>query len=371
MATINELLLDAAVDHAIDLNQYSTFVVRRLIGVLNRVDADLAAALASALERMSPDRFTVERLEALLKSVRALNEQAYARVDRELRKELRNFAEVESAYQGDVFKRVLPEAVQVKFRVGQVSVEQVYSAALSRPFQGRLLRDWAKKLEADRLEFVRNAIRTGYVSGETTSQIVTRIRGTRANNYADGVLNRSRRDLEAVVDTAVKHTAAVARDKMFEANEDIIAALVWTSTLDTRTSEICVIRADKRYHPVTHKPIGHKIPWIGGPGRAHFRCRSIAVPVMKSWRELGIDMDELTPSTRSSMDGQVPADMTFAQWLEKQSAYRQEQVLGPTRARLMREGGMSLPDFYTASGQYLTLEQLRKRNAAAFERAGV
>lgn len=71
------------------------------------------------------------------------------------------------------------------------------------------------------------------------------------------------------------------------------------------------------------------------------------------------------------MDGQVPADMTFAQWLEKQSAYRQEQVLGPTRARLMREGGLSLPDFYSPSGQYLSLEQLRKRNAAAFERAGV
>ena len=38
-------------------------------------------------------------------------------------------------------------------------------------------------------------------------------------------------------------------------------------------------------------------------------------------------MDELPAGTRASMDGQVPADQTFGQWIKRQSAARQDQVL--------------------------------------------
>jgi hypothetical protein len=33
--------------------------------------------------------------------------------------------------------------------------------------------------------------------------------------------------------------------------------------------------------------------------------------VLKTWRELGIDADEVPQTTRASMDGQVPAKQTF------------------------------------------------------------
>lgn len=371
MPTVNELLRDSVTDHAIDLQQYSTHVVRRLIGLLNRVDADLAAALARALDRLPAVSFTVERLESLLVSVRRMNLQAYVTVNKSLTAELAEFAAVEANYQMDLLRSVIPRQIQYRFRVGRISIEQVRAASMSRPFQGRLLRDWTKKLGADRMDVIRNAVRLGYVEGETTSQIVRRIRGTRENLYADGAIQRSRRDLEAVVRTAVNHTAAAARDYAQKANADIIAAVVWTSTLDSRTTEKCIVRDGKRYSVDGHKPIGHRIPWLGGPGKIHWNCRSVAVPVLKSWRQLGIDESKLPASTRASMDGQVPADTTFADWIKRQSAYRQDQVLGPTRGRLMRDGGMKVPDFYSPSGQFLTLDDLKERNAAAFERAGL
>ena len=81
-----------------------------------------------------------------------------------------------------------------------------------------------------------------------------------------------------------------------------------------------------------------------------------------------MDIDEMTPGQRASMDGQVPADTTYSQWLSRQSAARQDQVLGPERGRLYREGGMKMEDFYTDRGVWLTIEQLRERDAAAFER---
>src|SRR5690606_28228920 len=103
---------------------------------------------------------------------------------------LKEFAQVESAFQYDLLRGAVPSEIQVRYRIARVSVEQVRAAALSRPFQGRLLRDWAAKMAEDRMVYMRNAVRLGFVEGQTVSQIVTRVRGTRANNYADGVINR-------------------------------------------------------------------------------------------------------------------------------------------------------------------------------------
>lgn len=52
MATVNSLLENEHVAHAVSLEQYKLGVVRRIIAQLNRSDASLAAALTETLERM-------------------------------------------------------------------------------------------------------------------------------------------------------------------------------------------------------------------------------------------------------------------------------------------------------------------------------
>jgi hypothetical protein len=52
-------------------------------------------------------------------------------------------------------------------------------------------------------------------------------------------------------------------------------------------------------------------------------------------------------------------------------AARQDEIVGPTRGALMRSGKLPFDSLYTDRGEYLTLDQLRERNAAAFKRAGV
>lgn len=100
-------------------------------------------------------------------------------------------------------------------------------------------------------------------------------------------------------------------------------------------------------------------------------CRSVSVPVLKSWRELGFDADELEPAERASMDGMVPGNLTYGQWLMEQSVERQNEILGVTRATLLRKGGMEYEQFANRKGEWLTLEQLRRRHADAFRKAGV
>lgn len=361
MTTANERLRDEGIKHAIDLDKYSNHVVHRIIAILNKIDADLVHQITEALERLPVESFTVERLESLLKSVRTLNTQAFAAVNKELTKELKEFARYEAGYQLQLFRSAIPAQVIVEVGVASVNASQVYAAAMARPMQGRLLRTWAAGIEAERLVRIKDAISIGYTEGQTTDQIVRRIRGTRAKGYSDGVIDISRRHMESVVRTAISHVAATTRDGFYGENTDIIKAVGWLSTLDGRTTPECMIRDGLHYHPVTHRPIGHSVPWLSGPGKLHFCCRSTSFPVTKSLRELGLDVDDFKSSARASMDGQVPADTTFGEWLKDQSVQRQDEILGPVRARMMREGNLSLDRFYSDKGVFLSLAELRAR----------
>lgn len=371
MESINEQLRDELIGHQVDLSRYSNDVVRRMLAILNKVDADLAAQLLAALEKMPAESFTVERLEQLLASVKALNSQAYAELARQLGEELRGFTEYEAGYQFQLFRTLIPAQIIAQVDIATVVAEQVYSAAMARPFQGRILKEWAQSIEQGRMTRIRDAVRVGYVENESISQIVKRIRGTRAAGYTDGIIEIDRRHAEAVVRTAISHTAAFTRHRFMKANSDLVKSVKFLATLDSRTSELCRIRDGLEYSADdAHKPIGHRIPWLAGPGALHWNCRSTSVPVLKSWKELGgADIEDFSPSTRASMDGQVPAETSYADWIKKQSAARQDDILGATRGKLLRDGGLTLDRFYSDRGRYLTIDELRQRDAAAFARA--
>lgn len=367
MASVNELLRDAAISHAVDLAHYSNGVVRRIIGLLNRADADLFAQLTEALDRLPAESFTVDRLERLLKSVRELNAEAYRQVERELTKELRDFAAYEAGYQLKLFEATIPAQVQVAVGVAAVNPTQVYSAAMARPFQIAVpsttaggksvtLRQYIEGLSADRMRQIRNTIQHGYVSGDTTDQIIRRIRGTAKAKYADGLLDASRRHVAGMTQTALSHMANFTQQRALEANTGLLKGWEFLATLDGRTTITCASLSGKVF-PIGKGPI---------PPR-HINCRSFAVPVTKSWRELGIDIDEAPKSTRASMDGQVAADLSFSDWLRSKPADFQDRILGRTRGRMFRANEIEIDRFTNNRGQVYTLDELRQRRPELFE----
>lgn len=370
METVNERLSDEAIAHMLFVSRYSTGVAKKMIKILNQSDAELSAKLFAALDDMEPDNFTVRRLESLLGDVRKVNEIATKSMLDGLLSELKDFSKHESGYQMDLFSSLLPAEVLERFPLAGISFEQVYAAAMSKPFQGRLLKDWASNLESDRLKRITSAVSLGYLQGETVEMIIRRVRGTKAADYKDGALQVSRANAASIIKTAVSHTAASAREKFAKNNSDIIDAKQWSSALDTKTSAPCRIR-DRLAYSLKNKPLGHKVPYLQGPGRIHWNCRSGEILITKSWKELGFKKGELSGATRASMDGQLPAETSYGEWLQRQSAYRQTQVLGPVRYQLIKNGGMSYDSFYSDNGEWLTLEQLRELDARAFEDGGL
>lgn len=357
---VNDDILDAQVSHAVGLQRLGTGILQRILALLNRTDADLVDQIRTRLENVEPGTFdtpfTTERLSGLLEAIRALNAAVYARIQAALLKEGIGLAQYEAEFQANV----LAEHIPVRIDVVQPTVDQLRAIVLKRPFQGRVLRDWAKGLEEGRTAKVHDAIRIGMVEGETVDQIVKRVRGTKALAYKDGVLEITRRDAEAVVRTAVTHIAAGASEATYERNADLISSVKWISTLDARTTPICQARDGKIYQ------VGK-----GPRPPAHFRCRSTTTPVTKSFRDLGIDLDEVPTGTRASMNGQVPADLTYGAWLAKQPAAFQDEILGPTKGLLFRKGEVPVDRFVDRSGHAYTIEQLRRREGKAFKRAGI
>lgn len=356
MPSVNETLLDAAVSHQIGLQRYSTATVRKIIALLNRVDARLVEQIIKNDPSEVSSSWSQRRLEKLLDAVRTVIVEAYGVATGELSKDVKALAAYEAEFQHNLLSRWIP----VKLDIVTPAKEQLYAAVNARPFQGRLLKDVYKDLPEAAFKRVRDTIRAGFVEGRTTDQVVREIRGTRAQNYADGILEQSRRNAESVVRTALNHTANVARNQVYKENSDLIKGVKWVSTLDARTTPICQAR-DGEVYPVDSGP---RPP-------AHFGCRSTTVPVVKSWAEMGINLKEAPEGTRASMNGQVPASETYNSWLKKQPKEVQEDVLGATKAKLFRDGGLSVDRFVDRAGVEYTLDELRQRESSAFERAGL
>lgn len=162
-----------------------------------------------------------------------------------------------------------------------------------------------------------------------------------------------------VARTAVNHVSVVARQQVFEENAEVVKGVRWVATLDMRTSAVCRAR-DGEVFPIDTGP---RPP-------AHPNCRSSVSPVLKSWRELGFNIDDAPEATRASMDGQVPASMTYSEWLKSQSAAAQDEILGATRGALFRRGGLPLDKFVMEDGTELTLRGLAAQYPDAFVKAG-
>jgi SPP1 gp7 family putative phage head morphogenesis protein len=264
-----------------------------------------------------------------------------------LEQQLRELALYEAGWVVSTIIRSLP----VKLDLLSVAPVQLWAAVTERPFEGRHLRQWFKDYSVSQRQRLDAAIRMSVVEGETVDQAIRRIRGTQRAGYSDGIImGINRRGAEALARTAINHVVTTARNQTLLDNSEVVQALLWRSTLDGRTSEICISRDGKVY------------PLDSGPRPpAHPNCRSCVVPVLKSWKQLGIDLAEAPEGTRASMNGQVPESETYATWLKRQPASFQDDVLGKTRAGLFRSGKLTVDKFVNeATGRVYTLDELRQ-----------
>lgn len=353
-ATVNEELRARAILHAHLIERLKASEVRRILSMLNsELYPELLAEIEKRLARIAARGHDVTlsstaRLRELRDAVDDVIAEGMGQAYSAAKAGLLDAAPVEAQAQAAILDRSVPFEFEFKLP----STATLRSAALSRPFQGKLLKDWYGELEASTQARVRETLTQGLVRGEDVDTIVRGLRGTRANGYADGVLEGSRREVAAVVRAAVQHVSAHARESTYDANRDLIKGVQWVSTLDARTTAICM-SLDGKVYGVDEGP---RPP-------AHFGCRSTTVPVMKSLSEvLGIPgIKDVEPGSRSSMNGQVAGTQTYGEWLRDQPVEVQNEALGVGRARLFRRGEIDVRGLVDANLRPLTLDEIRRK----------
>jgi hypothetical protein len=392
--TFNQALFDSIVRHQIGLLRYSASIRRRVWALLDATESDLREQINDGLRRGAPGLIapaSVRRMERVLRGLRETRLRAWKDVDEVWFDEMRAFALAEPAFIANILNTVLP--VELGLSMPDASV--LRSIVTAHPFEGKTLREWSKNIQQADLGRIAQQVRVGMVQGEAPREISRRIVGTVAMKGADGVTAITRRQADALSRTMVSGIGAQARREFMLLNDDIAPEEVFTATLDSRTTPIC-------------RSLDGKVYLVGaGPQLPlHFNERSVYSPVidgevigerpMREFTERQLvreyaernglgkisRRDALPTGHRGRFDtyarkrmreltGIVPARTTYGEFLKRQSAQFQNDVLGPTRAALFRKGGLSLDSFVDRSGREIPLSELAKFEADAFRAAGL
>lgn len=226
-----------------------------------------------------------------------------------LGQDLREMARNEARWLGTALQRELALPDLRTLQVGQI------------PILGRPLDAWWRALARDTAQKVGDLVKGARATGMPPDELAAQVAA---------VLDRAKNAAKSLTTTAVQAVANQARVAVARENPDQIRGILWSAILDARTTPICRALNGRVFAP-------DRLPTYP----AHFGERSSLVPIGRG------DVTPIVPS--------------YDQWLQDQDTATQDEALGPTRARLWREGRITAEDLATRTGRPLTLAELASR----------
>ena len=408
---------EALYRNAIDLNRYSNSVARRVINAYNDIIIDAANQLRTIDDLAAPVK--AARLRGILAQLKDSLGTWAGDATELTATELQGIAQLQSEFVADQLAKALPVGARDAVRTVEISPQFAQSVVTTDPTQinvvalsddlfaavegaealarqagpavfnltaakgatitlpnGEVVTKAFRGIAVDQAERFSQVVRQGLLTGETTPNIAKRLIGNlqfgdRAKTVkqlvAAGGQSTAVADnqIMTLVRTSINQVANTASQQVYEANQDITKKYRYVATLDTRTSSICRALDGKEFE------------YGKGPTPPqHFNCRSTTVPVI-DYKEL--DFIPPPPAKRASANGQVPADVSYGNWLANRQKgesdadllARQTEALGAQKAkyfrRLAEDRGpdQAIAKLVRDDGSELTLEQLRKRYGPA------
>ncbi|MBP3532491.1 MAG: minor capsid protein [Thermoguttaceae bacterium] len=318
-------------------------------------------------------------------------------------------------------KRRAAEVEERRRRLKPLSAKQIDAILNWSPIQGASIAQWFERWRENDLRRIVDEVQTGAVESLSVYELTRKIRGTKANGYADGILQTSRRSAETVARTVINGVSNEARFATLCENDDVLDGIQFLATLDGRTSFVCASLDGKIWR-------GDEMEKAARPP-LHPNCRSTLIPYIelrdpetgeiidesedlldengnvvvraltraaanadfnklaeesynKTAREKGLKKrwDDLSPSTRKKYyyqaqrdwekaNGgenayrQVPASTTFKVYFETQPEAFQRSWLGAKRFELWKSGRLKFEDLGKPASSYRA--RLEELNPAA------
>lgn len=200
------------------------------------------------------------------------------------------------------------------------------------------------------------------------------LQGESYQNAVRGLLDSTiadftEREAVTIARTYIQTANVAAQMAVYQANDDLVKGWRWSAVLEPGyaktgrgTCLVCAARDGREY------PLGG-----GPPIPAHPRCRCVSICILKTWRELGIDSDEIEAAIRPYTirpDANIDAggmrtiiesgrhQGDYASWWAKQSPDFRRNAVGPGRFELLEAGKIRFEDLVDGMGRQRTLGEL-------------
>ena len=329
--TANEKLQDLLLERSLILERIKGSVSNDLTKVYDEL-------LKNISKRINESDLTIKESERLIK----LLEKDLVIPYSELGNDLNALAQDESKFMLNAVNAAAGIDIATTLPTNK-TINKIANASL---MEGATIKNWFGSLEQSLQFDVAREVRQSIIQGKTNKEVTDALKA---------ILNTSSRNANTLALTGIATVTNQVRQQTIKENEDIFKGQKTVVTFDNRVSDICISYAKSSWDMEGKILTGNKAfrepPY-------HMRCRTILLPIIKSFRELGINLDEMKGITKASMDGQIPKDMTFDEWLKTKPKSFVESTLGKGRAELFLDGKINLSQLTDLRGNPLTIKEL-------------
>ena len=360
----NQELMDETVRWAVNMQRFSESEVKKVTKVLRATQREIISEIAS-IDPAAPKltKWTVKRLEKVNSAISDVLDIRYDEIDKVTNTDLKEL----SSLSGRTAVKHVNKVIGVDLINVTLTTNQLKAIVNETLIDGTLLKEWWKKAKNDTkfrlkggLKDVTMALQKGLIRGDSVAVLSRKVRD---------ILKTSIREATAIVHTSTMAVSNAARQAIYAEHSDILKGYQVLATLDSATTPLCR-SLDGGEYTTDFKPIPPTrvaLP-IGGTPPYHFRCRTVLLPLTKTYPELmGSRLSKRQKTVlgsvkkREDVGGSVEGRLTYDAWLKKQSKATQVEVLGEKRRELWAKYKLSQADLLHQSGRALTIEELKKR----------
>mgnify|MGYP003631891629 CR=1 FL=1 len=329
--------INAQFDAAMEINLITMRVeesTRRQVRVILK---DLESTLVAKVNDDRITNWSRQRIQKQTASARQSISRAYTKISEVSREATKGIATPTASLAAD--------ALSVTALTPPASV--LNAIANGSIIQGATQGAWWRKQSGSLGFKYTTAVSQGIAGGEATGPIISRVRG---------LMDVSRRDAAALVQTSMQTVMNNSKMATFKENESLIKKYRAVTALDSHVCRLCIPYADLEWQ-TDGEPIGHSLSMPVYP--IHFNDRCTMIPVV---------LDGPQGGQRASEDGPVKGDTTLAQFMKRKGTKYTEEMLGKGKAKLWADGKISLQDLTNGANRELTLQQLGGRTKAVTQR---
>ena len=372
---------DLMAQHASYTYRASSAVSNELIAAFDKMSRRLRREMIAQLSEMSQrdlrdfvrGAYRLERSKAL----RDLINKKVAEFGSVMADTMDSTGQALAQYEADWMMKAVTSAA-AGYETAVLSGAKIYARAMNQPVVGYLFKETLQDVSDTTRRRVFAHLRTSMADGQTNQQIIAGLPllfGTQSMKYKDGGLNQTRTSIERIVRTTRTHIGNESYSATYEALS--VRRVIFSSTLDGRTSKICASLSSRIYD--IDKP--HPQPPL------HFHCRSVLAPydekfikgrqpfvrVEKNKDGKFLPAGKLSAKQKEELGykvGSVPAGTSYSKWFATQDAAFQKDWLGPSRYKLYKDGGYTIDRFVDPLGAKYNLAELAAMDAKTFKQLG-